>query len=53
MKTMTLGALIVAAAYLLLAIVASFAGTDGANWLWLFRLVRRRINGVEPVPADS
>jgi proton-dependent oligopeptide transporter, POT family len=35
MKKMALGALIVAAAYLLLAIVASSAGTDRANWLWL------------------
>jgi POT family proton-dependent oligopeptide transporter len=32
---MALGALIVAVAYLLLAIVASFAGTERANWLWL------------------
>jgi POT family proton-dependent oligopeptide transporter len=35
MKKMAFGALIVAAAYLLLAIVASSAGTDRANWLWL------------------
>ena len=35
MKKMALGALIVAAAYLLLAIVASSAGTERANWLWL------------------
>jgi dipeptide/tripeptide permease len=35
MKKMALGALLVAAAYLLLAIVASSAGTDRANWLWL------------------
>jgi POT family proton-dependent oligopeptide transporter len=34
-KKMALGALLVAAAYLLLAIVASSAGTDRANWLWL------------------
>jgi POT family proton-dependent oligopeptide transporter len=35
MGKMALGALIVAGAYLLLAIVASSAGTDRANWLWL------------------
>jgi proton-dependent oligopeptide transporter, POT family len=35
MRKMALGALIVAGAYLLLAIVASSAGTDRANWLWL------------------
>jgi POT family proton-dependent oligopeptide transporter len=35
MKKMAFGALMVAAAYLLLVIVASSAGTDRANWLWL------------------
>ena len=35
MKKMALGALIVALAYLLLSIVASFEGMDRANWLWL------------------
>jgi POT family proton-dependent oligopeptide transporter len=35
MKKMALGALIVAAAYLLLATVALAAGTGRASWLWL------------------
>jgi proton-dependent oligopeptide transporter, POT family len=35
MKKMALGALIVAAAYLLLAAVAFAAGTGRASWLWL------------------
>lgn len=35
MKKMALGALIVAAAYLLLATVAFAAGTGRASWLWL------------------
>ena len=35
MKKMALGALIVAAAYLLLAVVAFAAGTGRASWLWL------------------
>jgi proton-dependent oligopeptide transporter, POT family len=35
MKKMATGALIVAAAYLLLAAVAIVAGMDRANWLWL------------------
>jgi POT family proton-dependent oligopeptide transporter len=35
MRKMALGALIVAAAYLLLAAVAFAAGTGRANWLWL------------------
>ncbi len=35
MKKMALGALLVAAAYLLLATVALAAGTGRANWLWL------------------
>jgi len=35
MQKMTIGALIVAAAYLLLTIVALEAGTGRANWLWL------------------
>jgi proton-dependent oligopeptide transporter, POT family len=35
MQKMAIGALIVAAAYLLLAIVACHAGTGRANWLWL------------------
>jgi POT family proton-dependent oligopeptide transporter len=35
MKKMALGAMLVAAAYLLLAIVAALAGMDRANWLWL------------------
>lgn len=35
MRKMALGALIVAAAYLLLATVAFAAGTDHASWLWL------------------
>jgi proton-dependent oligopeptide transporter, POT family len=35
MKKMATGALIVAAAYLLLAIVASNAGTGRASWMWL------------------
>jgi POT family proton-dependent oligopeptide transporter len=35
MKKMALGALIVAAAYLLLATVAFAAGTERASWLWL------------------
>jgi proton-dependent oligopeptide transporter, POT family len=35
MRKMALGALIVAGAYLLLASVASSAGTDRASWLWL------------------
>jgi proton-dependent oligopeptide transporter, POT family len=35
MKRMALGALMVAAAYLLLAIAASSAGVDRASWLWL------------------
>ncbi len=34
MRKMALGALIVAAAYLLLATVAVAAGTDRASWLW-------------------
>ena len=35
MRKMALGALIVAAAYLLLATVAFAAGTGRASWLWL------------------
>ena len=35
MRKMALGALIVAAAYLMLASVAYFAGADRAPWLWL------------------
>src|SRR5258708_1888641 len=35
MRKMALGALIVAAAYLLLATVAFTAGTGRASWLWL------------------
>jgi POT family proton-dependent oligopeptide transporter len=35
MRKMALGALIVAGAYLLLAVVAIGAGDDRANWLWL------------------
>ena len=35
MRKMALGALIVAAAYLLLATVAFATGTDRASWLWL------------------
>ena len=35
MRKMALGALVVALAYLLLAIVASGAAPDGASWLWL------------------
>ena len=35
MRKMALGALIVAAAYLLLATVAFATGTDHASWLWL------------------
>ena len=35
MRKMALGALIVAAAYLLLAVVASSAGEGRASWLWL------------------
>jgi proton-dependent oligopeptide transporter, POT family len=35
MKKMALGALIVAAAYLLLAVVAFAAGTERASWVWL------------------
>ncbi|MBC5823439.1 MAG: peptide MFS transporter, partial [Candidatus Eremiobacteraeota bacterium] len=34
-RKMAIGALIVAGAYLLLAIVSSAAGTNRANWLWL------------------
>jgi POT family proton-dependent oligopeptide transporter len=35
MQKMTLGALLVAAAYLLLAIVSAEAGAGRASWLWL------------------
>jgi POT family proton-dependent oligopeptide transporter len=35
MRKMALGALIVAAAYLMLAMVAFAAGTERASWLWL------------------
>jgi POT family proton-dependent oligopeptide transporter len=35
MRKMALGALVVAAAYLLLSVVAAIAGDDRANWLWL------------------
>ena len=34
-RRMAIGALIVAAAYLLLAVVATGAGTERASWLWL------------------
>ena len=40
MRKMALGALIVAAAYLLLATVAFAAGTGRASWLWLVLVLR-------------